>query len=119
MTNDYGVEGRPFTCKNARFQTNILKGYPHKKHAPNTNGSVLEEALLELDDGRSLWLEHALDTQDNIEEYWLMWYEKNGVPTIRTSAIFGKEELEKMVGRLMRAGLEKLDTGISGDAALQ
>ncbi|MGH8066348.1 MAG: hypothetical protein ACRERE_14150 [Candidatus Entotheonellia bacterium] len=91
----------PFSCQNRGFLTKIHKGFPHQPHI-QTLGSVLDEALI--DDGNySLWLEHVVTRNSHEEVYWLMWYRNSeGVPTIPLSGIFGRDDLEKMVGRLTR-----------------
>lgn len=88
-----------YTCENRRFRTNIDKGYSHGSLSP-VKGSVLEDALINT--GYSLWLEHVLDKTSGDEVYWLMWYDHNGTPTIPMSGIFGKDELEQMIGKLAR-----------------
>jgi hypothetical protein len=89
-----------FSCKNSRFETNIDKGEPHGPST--TRGSVFKDALIQVPGGYSLWLEHVIDKNEGEECYWLMWYDPQGKPTIPLSGIFGRADLEQMVGRLAR-----------------
>lgn len=85
-----------FTCKNARFATDISKGKKHGQHSDSA-GSVFDAPLV-LYNGASLWLEHVVDHKNNdgIPYYWLMWYDSKGIPTVPLSGILSKYDLIRM-----------------------
>ena len=87
-----------YTCENRAFTTNTGLGFAHDPFSTNL-GSVLDAPLL-ISNGYSLWLEHVLEKSSNSELFWLMWYDPNGWPTIPLSGVFGKSDLELMIGRL-------------------
>jgi hypothetical protein len=88
----------PFSCRNARYQTNTSKGYSHG--TSTTRGSVFDRALLSHDDEYSLWLEHVVEIGSGEEVYWLMWYKSSGTPTIPLSGVFSRTELAELVKQL-------------------
>lgn len=90
-------EKTPFMCSNSRFKTNTSKGHPHG--SSSTRGSVFPEALTD-SHGYTLWLEYVIDTRDNSEVFWFMWYGPNGRPTIAVSGVFNEVQLREMTGRL-------------------
>lgn len=97
-----GLDGGriPFSCENRKFMTNITKGEPHSP-CSSTLGNVLDTPLIDYG-GYSLWLEHVTEKESGGEIYWLMWYDQEGRPTIPLSGVFGRDDLETMVGRLAR-----------------
>lgn len=94
---DSGGNPMDFTCRNARFQTDMTKGKPHGSIS-DTRGSVFEDPLIE-HGGYSLWLEHVAAKDEEGDIYWLMWY-KGGIPTIPMSGVFWKKDLQEMVKQL-------------------
>ncbi len=91
------IDGRPYTCRNKRFQTDLSNGEPHG--VGNAAGSVFDEPLIE-SDGYSLWLEYVVDHKFGDKCFWLMWYDVNGEPTIPLSGIFNLDQLREMNSRL-------------------
>ncbi len=89
-----------YSCENRRYKTNLKKGFSHGSLAA-TLGSVFTDALINTGD-YSLWLEHVVETDTEEEIYWLMWYDRDGKPTIPLSGVFGRDDLEQMVGRLAK-----------------
>lgn len=87
----------PFTCENRRYCTNIAKGHPHGSGQPG--GSVFPDPIFE--DGYSLWLEHVIEPATGDEAYWLMWYDKNGKPTLRSSGVLNKADLRVLANKLI------------------
>lgn len=88
------INGEPFTCENKGFATAVHKGQAHGDGL--ACGSVFSSALLDHPD-YSLWLEHVTDKRKGTSDsFWLMWYDRNGNPTITVSGVFGKNELRKM-----------------------
>jgi hypothetical protein len=105
MAQDHRIVGPDeariaFSCENRRFMTNITKGEPHSPYS-STLGNVLDTPLIDYGD-YSLWLEHVTEKESGEEIYWLMWYDEQGCPTIPLSGVFGRGDLETMVGRLTR-----------------
>lgn len=90
-----------FSCQNAKFQTGIGRGHPHRPSA--TLGSVIEGPLIGRPGNYSLWLEHVASTDDPgaTDIYWLMWYDPRGLPTIPLSGVFNREQLGEMVRQLI------------------
>jgi hypothetical protein len=88
-----------YTCENARFRTDVVKGEKHGRN--HTCGSVFREPLFKSVHGYSLWLEHVVDRKTSDRScYWLMWYER-GRPTVPMSAILREDDLTKMAQLLM------------------
>ena len=90
------IAGEPFTCCNRRFQTDVNKGKPHGPG--NARGSVFDEPLVP--GAYSLWLEHAVNKENDSSTFWLMWYDAEGSPTIPMSGIISEEQIEEMARRL-------------------
>lgn len=89
-------QNQPFSCENARFHTNLLKGVPHGPG--QCNGSVFNAPLVN-NPPFTLWLEYVIDKTNGNEVFWFMWY-KGGHPTIPASGIFDEYELKDMIARL-------------------
>ncbi len=90
-----------FTCRNRRFETADF-GATHGTLG-EALGSVDGQALYLHEDGGSLWLEHVRDHRDEIDGlYWLMWYDRRGVPLTPASGVLGREELAEIGRRLIR-----------------
>ncbi len=91
------LNGKPknFTCENARFKTDMKRGFSHL--GSKVRGSALKGPLAEVGE-HSLWLEHIVDKRspkpDRGRLYWLMWYH-NGIPTIPMSGVLTAEDLRK------------------------
>ena len=96
--NDANGNPIPFTCRNRRFQTDISMGNPHGT-AGQAPGNVLSAPLI-TSNGYTLWLEHVLQPSTAAREYWLMWYDPVGNPTIPMSGVFSRNELSEMLARL-------------------
>jgi hypothetical protein len=88
----------PYTCENWAFKTNVSKGHAHGTFS-QALGSVFDRPLISAD-GYSLWLEHVVEKANQQEVYWLMWYDRDGVPTIPLSGVFTKDNLQEMVSLL-------------------
>jgi hypothetical protein len=82
----------PWTCSNAKYQTNLAKGH---------GGNVFDSPLIR-HGGFSLRLEHVVEKPTGGEMYWLMWYEPSGIPALPLSAVFDRDDLEQMIGQLAR-----------------
>jgi hypothetical protein len=91
------INGKPFTCRNGRFQTDLRQGHP--RGPAQATGSVLPQALLSLPDA-SLWLEYVEDHKNGGEMFWLMWYDAAGEPTVPSSSVFDTDELQTMIAQL-------------------
>lgn len=89
-----------FTCKNAAFETDVKKG-SHLTH----KGSALPGALVITQSGHSLWLEHVLSPATGTEWYWLMWYDRNGIPTIPLSGVMTKSDIVQLTKTLAELAL--------------
>ncbi|MGI4801036.1 MAG: hypothetical protein ACRYG8_44825 [Janthinobacterium lividum] len=89
-----------FTCENKRYRTDESKGHPHGPGQPR--GSVFREPLSgKVGQGATLWLEHIVElAKPGWEGFWLMWYRKNGQPTLVESAVFDVADLKNIVGWL-------------------
>ncbi|SRR5579875_607203 len=94
IVDDNGVR-LSYTCQNAKYRTNILKGHSHGSYS--ARGNVFSDALITREQ-YTLWLEHVVST-DGDQWYWFMWY-KDGIPTIPLSGIFDKEDLSKMLASI-------------------
>lgn len=92
-----------YTCKNARFKTDIHQGFAHAPYSV-TRGSVLERPLVESAEA-TLWLEHVKEIGGPADLFWLMWYDAGGIPTIPLTAVFGCEALKEMIRRLSSRSL--------------
>lgn len=89
------LNAQDFTCKNARFHTDIASGFPHLNSG--ICGSALPGPLAQSGDF-TLWLEHVVDERspnpDRGPLFWLMWYQ-DGIPTIPISGVMTIEDLRK------------------------
>src|SRR5579863_8427306 len=88
-------EALGYTCENAGYRTDIVKGFAHG-NAATTAGSVFPEPLTSREGDYSLWLEHAVEKKSGDECYWLMWYDGAGAPTISMSAILNRDDIANM-----------------------
>lgn len=96
-----------FTCRNVGFETDIhhLKG-KHHGSSRRAKGSVFASPLKDWG-AVSLWLEYVRDRRHPDREwYWLMWYNKDGRPTIPMSGVFSGADLAKTIGRLAKEFLD-------------
>lgn len=91
------INGQPYTCRNARFQTDVKRGKPHG--ASPACGSVFAAPLVD-NGGYSLWLEYVEDHKNSGSMFWLMWYDGQGSPTIPASGVFDDDQLRAMNGQL-------------------
>lgn len=91
------INGQPYTCRNARFQTDVTRGKPHG--AAPACGSVFDAPLVN-NGGYSLWLEYVEDHKNGGSMFWLMWYDGQGSPTIPASGVFDDGQLRTMNGQL-------------------
>ena len=93
------INGQPYTCRNSRFQTDLLNkhGKPHGQG--NAVGSVFDAPLVS-NGGYSLWLEYVEDHKYGGSMFWLMWYDGNGAPTIPASGVFDLDQLRSMNSQL-------------------
>lgn len=91
------LDGIPFTCANARFRTDVTKGFPHGLN--QARGSVFDSPLMDAA-GYSLWLEYIVDRDGGWEPFWLMWYDADGNPTIPMSGAFDQTQMREMVAKL-------------------
>lgn len=102
MARKHQFSGHPYTCQNAKFHTNIRKGFPHG--SAQAGGSVFDQPLLP--GNYSLWLEYVVENSglpaqsSQNDLYWLMWYDQNGDPLLPASAVLTKANLREMVGLL-------------------
>ena len=96
MGKDHRIEGKPFTCQNAHFETDTSKGERH--HRAEAKGSVFTTPLVS--SGYTLWLEYVRDKKGGPDVFWLMWYDAEGVPTIPMSGIMSLEQVRSMTARL-------------------
>ena len=100
----------PFNCENRRFRTDTAKENPHGRDtsgAERAAGSVFPEPLAGGEGDLSLWLEYVVDKEPGDgrgpgEAFWLMWYDANGRPTIRTSGVFSRKNLRDMAQKLIQ-----------------
>lgn len=91
------IDDKPFTCRNARFETDIQKGEPHGKgHA---RGSVFPEPLVP-GDRSTLWLEFVRNTKGGSDTFWLMWYDNEGTPAIPLSGVISVDQIKQMTAKL-------------------
>ena len=101
------VNGLPFTCRNARFETDIKVGFAHG--ANQALRSVLPQPLISAatNGGYSLWLEYLIDQHNTMTGhcFWLMWYDAAGQPTLTMSGVFDKSGLAEMIKGLTIKGL--------------
>jgi hypothetical protein len=91
------IDDQPFTCHNARFQTDTEKGKPHGKG--QASGSVFPEPLVP-GECYSLWLEFVRDIKGGPEAFWLMWYDGEGTPTISVSGVIYADQIKQMTAKL-------------------
>jgi hypothetical protein len=93
------INGHSYTCRNSRFQTDIVAIHG-KPHGPgNAAGSVFDAPLVD-NGGYSLWLEYVEDHKYGGNMFWLMWYDAKGVPTIPASGVFDLDQLRSMNSQL-------------------
>ncbi|MCW4114365.1 hypothetical protein NPA31_005235 [Aurantimonas sp. MSK8Z-1] len=90
------INGMPFTCENSRFKTDITKGKPHGQAA--ALGSVLDQPLVS--HGYTLWLKHVIDKNGGPDQFWLIWYDPKGAPTIPASGVLGPDEIREITRQL-------------------
>jgi hypothetical protein len=85
----------PFTCQNAAFKTDTSRGHPHGDG--QAAGSVFAGPLAN-SDGFTLFLEHVTVADDSAGGvgYWLMWYEPDGTPLLKHSALLDERDLRYM-----------------------
>ena len=92
------LDGRAYTCSNDRFETDVRRG---RRHGPRqARGAVFPQALLRNTRGYSLWLEHVIEKKTRKRVFWLMWYDRQGSPTIPLSGILGAQDIREIVKRL-------------------
>ena len=95
-----GGELQNFTCRNQRFQTDIITGFAHSDST--VLGSALPGPLAE-SEGFTLWLEHVIDTRfpENNQKglFWLMWYQ-DGIPIIPMSGVLTADDIRRMTSLL-------------------
>jgi hypothetical protein len=94
----------PYTIENYGFKTDISEGNEHYANIGH-KGNVLDEPIVE-DDESTLFLEHCISKKDQKKLYWLMWYDTNGNPITTKSPVFGKEELMKIINKLIDVKLK-------------
>jgi hypothetical protein len=99
MSDKDRFRGRPFTCTNRNFRTNVKKGWPHGDG--QVMGSVFDQPLAKIGN-LTLWLEHAISKPEGDELLWFMWYDEKGSPTTPSSVAFSESELEAMSHRLLK-----------------
>ena len=93
------INNQPYTCRNSRFQTDVLRSGA-KPHGPgNALGSVFDAPLVD-NGGYTLWLEYVEDYKNGNKCFWLMWYDHKGAPTIPASGVFNEDQLRAMNGQL-------------------
>jgi len=99
------VNDLPFSCANARFETDVnhKRGKPHGESA--TGGAVFNRPLTTSDSGMTLWLEYVVDKSGpgkwNGPPLWMMWYDQEGNPTLTESATFDKSHIKQMMARFI------------------
>ncbi len=91
------INGQPYTCRNARYQTDVTRGKSHG--AGHASGSVFDAPLVNTGQ-YSLWLEYVQDHKYGGDCFWLMWYDGNGRPTIPASGVFDAGQLRSMNAQL-------------------
>ncbi len=94
MARKNRIDDRPFTCRNARFET---------------IESVFSEPLIP-GENYTLWLERVRDRKGGSDKFWLMWYDEEGTPTIPLSGVISADEMREMVAKLadfIRLGLRE------------
>lgn len=88
-----------YSCANYRFRTDVTRGQAHGRYSAN-RGSVFDTPLA--DNGEhTLWLEHVI-SNDGERYYWLMWYDREGKPTIPMSGILDRDHITNMQVLLAR-----------------
>lgn len=92
------LDDQPFTCSNQRYNTDIDHGEPHA--TADALGSVFREPLVD-NGGYTLWLEHVIDRKHGSRTFWLMWYDRDGSPTIPASGVVSLEQIGEMASRLI------------------
>jgi hypothetical protein len=90
----------PYTCKNAKFETDTNSGLPHSPGKPG--GSYYPQALAgNIGASPSLWLEYVVE-KPGLKPgrwFWLIWYDPQGCPMTVSSAVFDRAQLREMLER--------------------
>lgn len=88
--------------RNAWYRTDTSRGYSHGDGT--ARGCVFPDPLIRHDDtGDTMWLEHVRAHDGRGDLFWLMWYDRDGHPRLRNSAVMGPRDLAILLRGLGRS----------------
>ncbi|WP_239020377.1 hypothetical protein [Novacetimonas pomaceti] len=110
-----GTPPARYGMRNAWYRTDASRGYSHGDGT--ARGSVFPDPLVRHDDtGDTLWLEHVRAHDGGGDLFWLMWYDRDGYPRLRNSAVMGPRDLAILLRGLGRNPGRSLPGGNALDA---